>query len=113
MPKTKAKIFILEKGLNQKQVCAALGVSESFLSQLLDGKCQGNDALNRIAAYLNIPRQRLDRLIRGKKGVPSYAQLRTRGQRHAVPVDRSTASSPGGAPVPAPLDASGHTSSEI
>ena len=65
--KCRAKILILEKGFTQKQICTALGFTAAFLSQLLDGKSKGDNAMNRIAAYLNIPRQRLDRLIRRGK----------------------------------------------
>ena len=53
------KIFLLRKGIAQKQIAEALGVHKSLITLLLSGQLKTEERLEQIAAYLEIPRATL------------------------------------------------------
>jgi transcriptional regulator with XRE-family HTH domain len=61
-----SRIFLLRKGVTQKQIADALGVHKSTISLLLSGQIKAEARLDQVAAYLGISRRLLNSLIHPK-----------------------------------------------
>ncbi|MGE0680022.1 MAG: helix-turn-helix domain-containing protein [Candidatus Binatia bacterium] len=82
-----SRIFLLRKGITQRDLAAALGVHECTISLLLSGEKKIETRLDQIADYLGISREKLDALVasKGKKrATPKPVNKSTHAARKAA-----------------------------